>query len=151
MPNIPTLVMIAEPNGSLGMPGSSTCSSFTSTSLAQVGIALATSISGWLNTVMLGAVLMRRGQLKPDARLTSRALRTAVATLGMGAVLVVCLAVLRSPLSHPDLAGVAALAAVCVIGGAAYGPLAMALGVLNLADLRTMLRRPTRSAQRPNR
>ncbi|SJZ91473.1 putative peptidoglycan lipid II flippase [Enhydrobacter aerosaccus] len=113
------------------------------TPLAQVGIALATSISGWLNTVMLGAVLMRRGQLKPDARLISRALRTAIATIGMGAVLVACLAVLHSPLSHPNLLGVAALAAVCAIGGLAYGLLAMALGVLNLADLRFMLRRQT--------
>jgi putative peptidoglycan lipid II flippase len=116
------------------------------TPLAQVGIALATSISGWLNTLMLGAVLMRRGQLKPDARLTSRALRTAGATIGMGVVLVACLVFLQSPLSHPSLMGVAALAAICAIGGVAYGLLAMALGVLNLGELRAMLRRPTRSA-----
>ena len=45
------------------------------TALAQVGIALASSLSGWLNALLLAVVLMRRGHWLPDQRLKSRALR----------------------------------------------------------------------------
>src|SRR5689334_4726128 len=52
------------------------------TSLAQVGVALATSLSGWLNAAMLAIVLRRRGHLIADRRLTSRSWRMLAATLG---------------------------------------------------------------------
>lgn len=111
------------------------------TNLEVVGIALASTLSGWLNTVMLGAVLMRRRQWVPDPRLKRRFARTALASVGMGGVLWVSLIPLRSALSHADLSGVAALAAICLLGAFAYAILAMALGILNLAELRGMLRR----------
>src|SRR5258708_5098407 len=38
------------------------------TSLDQIGIALASSISGWMNAVMLGAVMLHRRQCLPDPR-----------------------------------------------------------------------------------
>src|SRR5260221_3352579 len=62
------------------------------TTLAQVGIALATSLSGWLNAVSLAVVLRRRNHWIADKRLTSRSLRMLGATLGMGVVLWVALA-----------------------------------------------------------
>jgi hypothetical protein len=49
---------------------------------------------------------------------------------------------LKAPLAHPTVAGVAALAAIVVLGGAVYGLLGMALGVIRLGELRTALRRP---------
>ena len=55
------------------------------TTLAQVGIALASSLSGWLNAVLLAVVLRRRGHWVPDERLVSRSLRMVGATVGMGA------------------------------------------------------------------
>ena len=112
------------------------------TSLAQVGIALASSLSGWLNAVLLATVLLRRRQWVPDRRLVSRFVRTLVATAGMGAVLWLALTALKQPLSHPDLKSVAALAALCVGGAAAYAVLAMGLGVLKIADLRFLRRQP---------
>jgi hypothetical protein len=54
------------------------------TTLAQVGIALASSLSGWLNAGMLAVVLRRRGQWVPDERLVSRSIRMLGATVGMG-------------------------------------------------------------------
>ena len=48
------------------------------TNLAQVGIALATSLSGWLNAAMLAFVLHRRGHLIADRRLVSRSWRMPV-------------------------------------------------------------------------
>lgn len=116
------------------------------TPLAQVGIALATSISGWLNAAMLGGVLLRRGQLTPDPRLVSRSLRMAAATLGMAAALVVGLIVLRQALAHPNLLGMLALFSVCAVGGAVYGALGVVLGVLNLSELRFMMRRQSKVA-----
>src|SRR5437868_523636 len=50
------------------------------TSLAQVGIALASSLSGWLNALLLAAVLLSRNHWQPDPRLTSRTWRVALAT-----------------------------------------------------------------------
>src|SRR5437764_623457 len=110
------------------------------TSLAQVGIALASSLSGWLNALLLGAILMRRGQLVPDRRLKSRALRVAGATLGMAVVLWFALRELARPLAHPDLTGVAVLLGLCALGGVAYAALGAMLGVVNLAELRFLVR-----------
>ena len=111
------------------------------TSLAQVGIALASSLSGWLNALLLGVILVRRRHLVPDQRLRSRALRTAGATLGMAVVLWFALRELVRPLAHPDLTGVAVLLGLCALGGVAYAALGAMLGVVNLAELRFLVRR----------
>ena len=111
------------------------------TPLAQVGIALASSLSGWLNALLLGAILMRRGHLVTDQRLKSRAVRMAGATLGMGVVLWFALRQLVNPLAHPDLMGVVALLGLCVLGGIVYLALGALLGVINLAELRFLVRR----------
>src|SRR5471032_3270221 len=78
------------------------------TPLAQFGIALSSSISGWLNVLLLAAVLRRRGHWQPDARLFSRTWRIAVATIGMSLALWFGLAMLWVRLAHPTLEGVAA-------------------------------------------
>ena len=114
------------------------------TPLAQVGIALSSSISGWLNVALLGVVLQRRGHWQPDPRLLVRTLWIAIATIGMSLALWFGLAMLRAPLAHPTLQGVAALAAIIVLGGAIYGLLGMALGVIRLSELRAALRRPAK-------
>jgi len=110
------------------------------TSLDQTGIALATSISAWLNTLLLAAVLLQRKHWVPDRRLIDRFLRTVVASLGMGAALWGGLIVLRSALAQGTLAGIAALAGIIVLGGAAYASFGMVLGVIRIAELRTALR-----------
>ena len=76
------------------------------TTLAQVGIALASSLSGWLNAALLAVVLRRRGHWIADQRLMSRSLRMLAATAGMGAVLWVALVVLAPVLAHANLQGV---------------------------------------------
>jgi len=111
------------------------------TSLAHVGIALASSLSGWLNAAMLSAVLRRRRQWLPDQRLHSRALRMLAATIGMGIVVWLALRLLAPQLAHPDLAGIAALVGICAIGAGVYGLLGALLGVVQLSELRFMLRR----------
>jgi putative peptidoglycan lipid II flippase len=111
------------------------------TPLAQVGIALASSLSGWLNAALLAIVLLRRGHWKPDPRLMSRGWRMAAATLVMGGVLIGALMVLKPAVSRPDLVGVAGLFALCTIGGLAYAGAGAVLGVVRLSEMRFLLRR----------
>ena len=51
--------------------------------LAHVGIALATSISAWINVCLLVLFLYLRGQFKIDERLRQKVLRIIFASLGM--------------------------------------------------------------------
>jgi putative peptidoglycan lipid II flippase len=111
------------------------------TTLAHVGIALASSLSGWLNAALLATVLLNRRQWVPDPRLISRIVRVGGATLGMGAALWVVLIWLAPPLAHADLAGGAALAGVCLLGALVYTALGALLGVVKLSELRHVLRR----------
>jgi putative peptidoglycan lipid II flippase len=111
------------------------------TDLAQVGIALASSLAGWINALLLAVVLLRGRQWLPDQRLISRTLRVALATIGMSAVLIAAAVFLKPALAHPDLLGVVALLGLCAGGGLIYGALGTALGVVKLSELRAVLRR----------
>lgn len=115
------------------------------TTLAQVGIALATSLSGWLNAAMLGGMLRRRGHWVVDSRLMSRSLRLLAASIGTGAVLWGSLILLRPVLAHADITGGVALFGICALGAGVYAVLGAALGVVRMSELRLMLRRPAGS------
>ena len=113
------------------------------TTLAQVGIALASSLSGWLNAALLATVLHRRDHWVPDERLVSRSIRMVGAALAMGAALWGASAVLAPLLAHPNLAGIAALLGVCAVGAFVYGALGAALGIVRFSELSFVMRRPT--------
>ncbi|MFO1081321.1 MAG: murein biosynthesis integral membrane protein MurJ [Reyranellaceae bacterium] len=112
------------------------------TSLAHVGIALASSLSGWLNVALLGGILRRRQHWIADRRLLSRGLRTLAATVGMGVALWLLGDVAAPWLARRGLEGMLALAALCLAGGAVYGALGALLGVVRLSEIGFMLRRP---------
>jgi putative peptidoglycan lipid II flippase len=111
------------------------------TSLHEVGIAIASSLSGWLNALLLGFVLMRRGHLVADHRLLTRGGRIVLATIGMSLALWLLLILLHQPLARAHLLGAVALAAICAAGGLAYAALGALLGVVRLSELRAVLRR----------
>ncbi len=112
------------------------------TSLDQTGIALATSASAWLNTLLLAAVLLRRRHWVPDPRLVSRFLRAVVASAGMGAALWGGSIVLGAALAHANLAGIAALLGMIALGSVAYALFGMVLGVIRIGELKAAMRRP---------
>ena len=90
--------------------------------LAQVGLALATSIGAWINLVLVVWFAHRAGHLRIDQRLRHTALRLALA----GLVLAGVLAVAYAPVSHwlgdlRHLRAVAILAVLAVLGAAVYG------------------------------
>jgi putative peptidoglycan lipid II flippase len=111
------------------------------TALAQVGIALATSLSGWLNAVLLAVVLHRRDHWIADRRLVSRSLRMLAATAGMGVVLSGALVVLAPIMAQATVKGALAFVGICVLGAAAYAALGALLGVVRLSELRFVMRR----------
>jgi putative peptidoglycan lipid II flippase len=111
------------------------------TTLAHVGIALASSLSGWLNAALLAALLLRRRHWVPDRRLELRSIRFAAATIGMGAALLLALLAVAPVLAHGDLAGFATLFGLCVLGCLCYGVLGAFMGVINPTELRSRLRR----------
>jgi len=111
------------------------------TTLAHVGIALATSLSGWLNAAILAVVLRRRGHWIADQRLTSRSLRMVAATIGMSGVLWGALVLLAPLLAHANFKGVLVLVGVCALGGFVYAALGALLGILRLSELRFVMRR----------
>jgi putative peptidoglycan lipid II flippase len=104
--------------------------------LAQVGIALATAVSAWLNASLLAILLRRQGLLRPDRRLKRRALRIGLATLVMMAMLIGGLVVFR-PLPAPI-----ALVLLIALGGAVFFLAAHALDAFRIQEVRNALRRP---------
>ncbi len=111
--------------------------------LAHVGIALATSIAGWVNALQLLALLQRRGHFALDARARRSLPRILAAAAGMGALLVL----LESAL-EPALAGrfglrLMALAALVGAGLAGFAALVFLVGA---ADWREVLRRLKRQS-----
>lgn len=108
--------------------------------LAHVGIALATTLAGWLNVALLAAGLARRGHLRPDARLRRRLPRMAAACAGMAAVLWGTGLGVDGLLAQAAGWRVLALAALAGAGLAAYAGLAGAAGLVSLRELRGLLR-----------
>jgi putative peptidoglycan lipid II flippase len=102
--------------------------------LAHVGIALATGISAWANTIALAWMLRRRGQWRPDRRLRRRVPRLLMATVAMAVVLLAMRAAIPEPAG--TTARVAVLALYVVTGLAVYFGIAHVTGGLRLGELR---------------
>ena len=111
------------------------------TALAQVGIALATSLSGWLNAALLAGVLRRRDHWIADQRLAARALRMLAATAGMGIALWLALILLAPIVAQANVKGALAFVALCVLGAAVYAALGALLGIVRLSEMRFVMRR----------
>jgi putative peptidoglycan lipid II flippase len=108
--------------------------------LAQVGIAFATSIAGWVNAGALIAISARRRQFSLDARCRRSLPRILLAAIGMGGVLIGLQHLLVSTLDAPHLAlRLAALAALVGGGMAAFAALCLILRVAHPRELKRML------------
>jgi putative peptidoglycan lipid II flippase len=110
------------------------------TPLAHVGPALATSLSAVCNVAGLAVILIRRGQLRPDAVLRRRVLAMAAASVIMAAVLYGVRALLFAAPNH-GMVRVAILAALIASGLVAYGVAAQVLGAYDLRDIQRMVSR----------
>jgi putative peptidoglycan lipid II flippase len=110
------------------------------TDLAHVGIALATSIAGWVNALGLIAISVHRRQFSLDLRSRSSLPRILGAAIGMGAVLIGLHGVLQPILIAPHLI-VRLVALTALVGGGmvAFGAFCLILGVAHPRELKRML------------
>ncbi|HEV2547501.1 MAG TPA: murein biosynthesis integral membrane protein MurJ [Stellaceae bacterium] len=109
--------------------------------LAQTGIALALSLSGWCNALALTAVLNRRGQFALDQRSRRALPRILLAALGMGALLLILEYLLANAFAGHFAARLAALAVLVGGGLAGFALLALGFGVADWQELRRRFRR----------
>jgi putative peptidoglycan lipid II flippase len=96
--------------------------------LAQVGLALATSIGAWINLVLVLWFAVRAGLLRLDPELS----RSVAKLVGAGLFMAVVLWLAHRPIAHavstwPSLRDETALAALAMIGGLVYGGTVFAL------------------------
>jgi len=109
--------------------------------LAHAGIALATALTAWFNAAMLGIILVRRGHLAFDSRLTRRVPRLVFAAAVMAGALWGGAALLAAPLSAGEPSRIAALALLIAGGAAVFALIAMATGAVRLGELRAAMKR----------
>jgi putative peptidoglycan lipid II flippase len=115
--------------------------------LQQVGPALATSLAAMFNTVCLGVVLARRGQLRLDAKLKARVLRMVGAALVMAAALFLCRPVFDAVSAlHGRGWRWIGLAMLVGVGVAAYFAAGQAIGAFDLREFAGALLRRRRAA-----
>src|SRR5262249_24455083 len=117
---------------------------FRSTGLMpHLGIAVATTLGGWLTAGLLYATLARRGEFVGDALLFRSLLRIAVAPLVMGRALWTLAAGLEPSLALPGRALVrfGALGALVGAGFFVYVLAILALGVIDRRQLLSLLQR----------
>jgi putative peptidoglycan lipid II flippase len=117
--------------------------------MPHLGIALATTLGGWLNAILLWRTLARRGEFTADDRLKRALPRIATASIVMGAALWLLADALGHWLSAPGdtLVRLAALAVLTGAGLVAYALAALALGAVDRRQLRSLLRRTPPPAQ----
>ena len=109
--------------------------------LAHLGIALATTAAGWLNALLLLALLLRRRHFGFDERARRNLPRVGAAALGMGAVLAALRIALTPMLAGPALMRVSALAGLICAGLAVFALLTLSLGIADWRGLLGRLRR----------
>lgn len=108
--------------------------------VGHMGIAMATSITGWLNAMLLWRGLVKRGQFALDARLRKRFIPILAAAGLMAGVLA-----LGEWLLDPWLYGsfherVVSLTLLIAVGSAVYGIAAHLFGAVDLRELKSQLR-----------
>jgi len=108
---------------------------------AQTGIALALSLSGWVNALTLTAVLHRRGLFALDQRSRRSLPRMLLAALGMGALVLGLDYALAGPLAGPLALKLLALAGLVGGGLAGFALFALLLGVADWRELKRRLSR----------
>jgi putative peptidoglycan lipid II flippase len=110
---------------------------------AQVGIALATSIAGWVNALSLVVMLHRRGHFAIDRQARRRLPRIVLSALGMGVLLFVAEALLAPLLAGRLVLELTAVAALVGGGLVAYALFAFLSGAADWHELKRRLRRRT--------
>ncbi len=106
-----------------------------------VGIAIATSLAGWVNALLLWKRLNKLGHFEMDARLRQKLPRVIAASVLLGAGLYAAVAALEPTWTQGGWIAVGTLALVVSGGLILYGALSIFLGIAKPSDLKTLIRR----------
>lgn len=106
--------------------------------MPHVGIAIATTIAGWLNALLLWRFLVRSGEFAWDKRLTINLPLIGLASLLMGAVVWFAMPYItpHTAIGNVLYMRVAALGGLVALGMVVFFGIVMATGVLRLSSLR---------------
>lgn len=105
-----------------------------------VGIAISTAIAAWVNVILLYWILHKRGQFQADTRFKGKAIRIVAAGALMGAVLWFLNPIADAHMAKDAVERIIALTLLCGAGAAVYGIAVLALGAVNLGELRSQFR-----------
>jgi|SRR5581483_8627370 len=110
--------------------------------MPHLGIAVATTLGGWLNAGLLYATLVKRGEFVGDARLRRSLPRIVAASCAMGVVLWIVAAALAPQLSSASglVVRLSALASLVAAGVLVYAAAVFAFGAMTLRQLRSQMR-----------
>ncbi|MFN3864590.1 MAG: murein biosynthesis integral membrane protein MurJ [Erythrobacter sp.] len=109
--------------------------------LGVVGLALAGAIGAWVNIVLLGGILARRGFFRLPARVLGRIGRIGLASGLMGAALWGLMQVITPWLDGPFAMRLLAVGAILAVSLVTYGAATVLLGVLDKATVQRLMRR----------
>jgi putative peptidoglycan lipid II flippase len=109
--------------------------------LAHVGVALALTLSGWMQALTLLVLLRRHGHFRLDRRARDRIPRIAAAALGMAGIVLGLRLLLEPALAGHAATRLGALMLLISIGVLAFGVLVLALGGADWRELRGRLHR----------
>ena len=109
--------------------------------LAHVGVAIALSVSGWMQALALLWLLSRHGHFRLDMRARGNLPRIALASLAMAAAVLALRIALAPALAGPLMLRLGALAALIAAGIIVFGVMILLLGVTDLRELRGRLMR----------
>ena len=105
-----------------------------------LGLAIATSVSAWVNVALLGGTLIREKAWHASPRFVSRIARVLAASAAMAGVLFAA-SVFYEDLSRWLLAKEIAVLVICGIGGLVYAACLIAFRAVTPAELKAVLRR----------
>jgi putative peptidoglycan lipid II flippase len=111
--------------------------------MPHLGIAVATTLGGWLNAGLLYATLVKRGNFEPDARLGGALRRIVIASAVMGVAVWIAAVLLQEWFATPGvLRRGGALGLLVGSGLVVYAAAVLASGAIEVRQLRTLFRRP---------
>ncbi|MDO9607625.1 MAG: murein biosynthesis integral membrane protein MurJ [Brevundimonas sp.] len=105
-----------------------------------LGLAIATSVSAWVNVALLAGVLIRENSWRPSPAFVSRIARVLAASAVMAGLLLLA-GINYGLLSRVLLAKEVAVLAVCGLGAGVYGVCLLAFRAVTLSELKATLRR----------
>jgi putative peptidoglycan lipid II flippase len=113
--------------------------------LGHMGPPLATALASTVNVALLYRTLRRREQFVPDAQLVRRAPRMLIAALAMGGVMWLLLDLFAPYTTGSSLERWGAMFVLVATGGLVYAAAVFATGALTPADIRRLVRRPSKA------